>query len=91
MEISIPKGKNEHHLEYNHNFKVISFTGDQDPAEQCDQELAFPTWHENAQHWSAATLNLQFRVPVHIYRYLSHVSVLESNILWPRFFRLSHE
>lgn len=50
MEFSITKGINEHHLECSHDFKVINFAGDQEPAEQCDQELVFPTWHESAQH-----------------------------------------
>lgn len=36
---------------------VVSFLGVQEPTQQCDEELAFVTWHESV-HQTAATLNI---------------------------------
>lgn len=36
---------------------VVSFVGIQEPIQQCDEELAFVTWHENA-HETATTPNI---------------------------------
>lgn len=38
--------------------RFVRFVGVQEPTQQCDEELAFVTWHESA-HQTAATLTIQ--------------------------------
>lgn len=48
-------------------FWGVSLGGDQEPAERCDQELAFVMWHETAHHQSPTTCNRHFSMFGQIY------------------------